>query len=179
MASTLVRRRGAKAARPSPVKSPAKGKSRAGARNGHDDIRLWLRLLYCASHIESIVQSRIMSDFGISLARFDLMSQLERVGGGLTMSEVSRRMMVSNGATTSLVDKLVEDGLVQREAHPEDRRTTLLHLTDQGRERFLAMAAEHESWIKTLLADLNGTAKQDLLSGLGALKQHLEKLDAE
>ena len=107
------------------------------ARNGHDDIRLWLRLLYCSSHIESIVQSRIMGEFGISLARFDLMSQLERVGGGLTMSEVSRRMMVSNGATTSLVDKLVEDGLVQREAHPEDRRTTLLHLTSQGRERFL------------------------------------------
>src|SRR5215510_9974201 len=137
MASTLAKRRSARA-------TPGKGKARAPARNDHDDIRLWLRLLYCASHIESIMQSRIMNDFGISLARFDLLSQLERVGGGLTMSEVSRRMMVSNGATTSLVDKLVEDGLVQREAHPEDRRTTLLHLTKQGRERFLEMAAEHE-----------------------------------
>jgi DNA-binding MarR family transcriptional regulator len=125
------------------------------------------------------MQSRIKNEFGISLARFDLMAQLERVGGDLTMSEVSRRMMVSNGATTSLVDKLVEDGLVQRKAHPEDRRTTLLHLTPQGRERFLAMAAEHEDWIVTLLADLSGGAKKDLLSGLGALKQHLEKLDAE
>jgi DNA-binding MarR family transcriptional regulator len=179
MASTLARRRGAKAARPSPAKSPAKGKSRAGARSGHDDIRLWLRLLYCASHIESIVQSRIMSDFGISLARFDLMSQLERVGGGLTMSEVSRRMMVSNGATTSLVDRLVEDGLVVREAHPEDRRTTLLNLTDEGRERFLEMAAEHEQWIISLLARLDGSAKHQLLSGLGALKHHLEKLEAD
>jgi DNA-binding MarR family transcriptional regulator len=157
----------------------AGAKPRTAARNGHEDIRLWLRLLYCSSHIESIMQSRIMGSFGISLARFDLMSQLERVGGGLTMSEVSRRMMVSNGATTSLVDKLVEDGLVQREAHPEDRRTTLLHLTEQGRERFLAMAAEHEEWITDLLADLKGTARQDLLSGLGALKQHLENLDAE
>src|SRR5262245_24232318 len=132
----------------------AGAKPRAAARASHDDIRLWLRLLYCSSHIESIMQSRIMGAFGISLARFDLMSQLERVGGGLTMSEVSRRMMVSNGATTSLVDKLVEDGLVQRAAHPDDRRTTLLHLTQPGRERFLAMAAEHESWIKRLLADL-------------------------
>lgn len=175
MASTLVRRRGAKAARP----SPAKSKARAGARNGHDDIRLWLRLLYCASHIESIVQSRIMSDFGISLARFDLMSQLERVGGGLTMSEVSRRMMVSNGATTSLVDRLVEDGLVVREAHPEDRRTTILNLTEEGRERFLAMAAHHEQWIVSLLAGLDGSTKQQLLGGLGALKHHLEKLEAD
>ena len=175
MASTLAKRRTAKSARPAPGRS----KPRAGARDGHDDIRLWLRLLYCASHIESIVQSRIMSDFGISLARFDLMSQLERMGGGLTMSEVSRRMMVSNGATTSLVDRLVEDGLVVREAHPEDRRTTLLHLTKEGRERFLAMAAEHEQWIIGLLADLDGSAKQQLLGGLGALKHHLEALEAD
>ncbi|HEY3146431.1 MAG TPA: MarR family transcriptional regulator [Dongiaceae bacterium] len=173
MASTLAKRRSARAARSAP------GKSKPRARNGHDDIRLWLRLLYCASHIESIVQSRIMSDFGISLARFDLMSQLERVGGGLTMSEVSRRMMVSNGATTSLVDRLVEDGLVKREAHPEDRRTTILHLTEQGRERFLAMAAEHEQWIINLLTGLDGSAKQELLSGLGALKHHLEELEAD
>ena len=175
MASTLVKRRGAKAARP----NPAKSRPRAGARNGHDDIRLWLRLLYCASHIESIVQSRIMNDFGISLARFDLMSQLERAGGGLTMSEVSRRMMVSNGATTSLVDRLVEDGLVVREAHPQDRRTTILHLTAEGSERFLAMAAEHEQWIVSLLAGLDGSAKQQLLGGLGALKHHLEELEAD
>jgi len=164
----------AKAAKKKPTRTGARV-----ARNGHDDIRLWLRLLYCSSHIESIMQSRIMGEFGISLARFDLMAQLERVGGGLTMSEVSRRMMVSNGATTSLVDKLVEDGLVEREAHPEDRRTTLLHLTEQGRARFLAMAREHEQWIVRLLTGLDESAKQDLLSGLGTLKHHLEKLDAE
>ena len=171
--------RKATAPRSAPGKRTARARPGSSARNGHDELRLWLRLLFCASHIESILQSRITGDFGISLARFDLLAQLERAGGGLTMSEVSRRMMVSNGATTSLVDRLVEDGFVIREAHPEDRRTTLLHLTRQGRDRFLAMAAEHEEWIVTLLADLDGPAKKDLLSGLGALKQHLEKLDAE
>lgn len=175
MTAKLLKRRTARKTRP----VVGKAKPRFAARNGHGDLRLWLRLLFCASHIESIMRSRIMNEFGISLARFDLMSQLERVGGGLTMSEVSRRMMVSNGATTSLVDKLVEDGLVQREAHPEDRRTTLLHLTEQGRERFLAMARDHEDWIIKLLEGLDGAAKQDLLGGLAALKQHLEKLDAE
>lgn len=164
--------------RKAPAKRSAK-KPRAMPRNGRDDIRLWLRLLFCASHIESMLQSWITGKFGISLARFDLMSQLERVGAGLTMSEVSRRMMVSNGATTSLVDRLVEDGLVLREAHPVDRRTTILHLTDQGRKRFLAMAGEHEQWVKSLLAELDSSAKQDLLSGLAALKHHLEKLDAQ
>ena len=173
MARRISRLRSKKSDRP----AQGRGKTRASARDGHDDLRLWLRLLYCASHIESMLQSKISSDFGISLARFDLLSQLERVGAGLTMSEVSRRMMVSNGATTSLVDKLVEDGLVLREAHPIDRRTTILHLTEQGRKRFLAMASEHERWVIGLLAEVDATTKQHLLSGLGTLKQHLEGLD--
>jgi DNA-binding MarR family transcriptional regulator len=120
----------------------------------HADIRLWLRLLYCTSRIETALQSKLTAEFGMSLARFDLLAQLERAPNGLTMTELSRQMMVSNGATTSLVDRLAEDGLLQRAAHPSDRRTTIISLTDLGRARFLE-------------------AKAELLSGLGALKQHL------
>jgi len=139
----------------------------------HADIRLWLRLLYCASHIETALQSKLTAEFGMSLARFDLLSQLERAEGGLTMTELSRQMMVSNGATTSLVDRLAEDGLLQRTPHPSDRRTTIISLTPLGRERFLDIAREHEGWVIGLLDGLSGEAKAELLSGLGALKQHL------
>ena len=139
----------------------------------HADIRLWLRLLYCASHIETALQSKLTAEFGMSLARFDLLSQLERAEGGLTMTELSRQMMVSNGATTSLVDRLAEDGLLQRTPHPSDRRTTIISLTPLGRERFLDIAQEHEGWVIGLLDGLSGEAKAELLSGLGALKQHL------
>jgi len=139
----------------------------------HADIRLWLRLLYCAGRIETQLQSRLTAEFGMSLARFDLLSQLERAPGGLTMTELSRQMMVSNGATTSLVDRLSDDGLLQRAQHPSDRRTTIISLTDRGRKRFLEIAQEHEGWVIGLLEGLSAEAKAELLSGLGALKQHL------
>ena len=139
----------------------------------HADIRLWLRLLYCASHIETALQSRLTAEFGLSLARFDLLAQLERASNGLTMTELSRQMMVSNGATTSLVDRLAEDGLLQRAPHPSDRRTTIIRLTEAGRTRFLEIAREHEGWVIGLLEGLSAEAKAELLSGLGALKQHL------
>jgi len=139
----------------------------------HADIRLWLRLLYCTSRIEQQLQSRLTAEFGMSLARFDLLSQLERAPNGLTMTELSRQMMVSNGATTSLVDRLAEDGLLQRTPHPSDRRTTIISLTGAGREKFLAIAREHEVWVIGLLEGLSAEAKAELLSGLGALKQHL------
>ena len=146
-----------------------------GARpDEHADIRLWLRLLFCAGNIESRLQSRINDRFGISLARFDLLAQLERSSDGLTMTELSRRMVVSNGATTSLVDRLEEDGLLKRLPHPADRRATIIRLTARGRARFLSVAKEHEVWVTELLGPLDTDVKTMLQAGLGILKRHLE-----
>jgi len=169
----------------SPLKSQAKPSgiakpvpNRDAAAKDHLEIRIWLRLLSCASRLESILQSRIAKEFGTSLARFDVMSQLERSGEGLTMTETSRRMMVTNGAITSLVDRLVDEGFVMRESHPEDRRTTILRLTESGRERFHVMAAEHEQWVIGLLSGIDRQTKQELAKSLSVLKHHLDELGA-
>ena len=152
--------------------------NRETAPKDHLEIRIWLRPLASASRLESILQSRFTREFGISLARFDVLSQLERSDDGLTMTETSRRMMVTNGAITSLVDRLVDEGFVMREAHPEDRRTTILRLTDSGRERFHTMAAEHEQWVVGLLSGVDKQTKQDLVKNLAVLKHHLDGLGA-
>jgi DNA-binding MarR family transcriptional regulator len=147
------------------------------ARVNHLEIRIWLRLLACANRIETALQRKIVSAFGISLARFDLLAQLERSDGVLTMTEASRRMMVTNGAITGLVDRLTHEGFVIREPHPNDRRTILVRLTDQGRRRFLAMAREHESWTVALLSGLGAEDKKQLLANLGALKRQLDGVE--
>src|ERR1700722_15825755 len=152
---------------PGPVPSEA-------PRANHLEIRIWLRLLACANRIETALQRRIVGEFGISLARFDLLAQLERAGGMLTMTDASRRMMVTNGAITGLVDRLAQEGFVAREPHPTDRRTIQVRLTDEGRGRFLAMARENEGWAASLLAGVKVQEKEQLLSGLGALKRQLD-----
>ena len=53
------------------------------------------------------IRQRLRNSFDITLARFDLMAQLERHPEGLTMGELSRRMMVSGG--NSLMYLGVED----------------------------------------------------------------------
>jgi DNA-binding MarR family transcriptional regulator len=148
-----------------------------GAR-AHLEIRIWLRLLTCANRIETVLQRKIAAAFGISLARFDLLAQLERAGGVLTMTDASRRMMVTNGAVTGLVDRLVEEGFVARQPHATDRRTILVRLTEAGRRRFLEMAREHESWIAGLLSGLEREGKEQLLASLGALKRQLDGAEA-
>jgi DNA-binding MarR family transcriptional regulator len=148
-------------------------------RANHLEIRIWLRLLACANRIETALQRRIVSAFGISLARFDLLAQLERAGGLLTMTDASKRMMVTNGAVTGLVDRLAQEGFVIREPHPKDRRTIFVRLTEEGRGRFLAMAREHEGWTIALLSGLDAEGKKQLLVNLDALKRQLDGVEPE
>jgi hypothetical protein len=75
-----------------------------------DELRLWLRLLTCTNLIEGEVRSRLRERFDVTLPRFDLMAQLDKAPDGMTLSDVSKRMMVSNGNVTGLVERLVESG---------------------------------------------------------------------
>ena len=70
------------------------------------ELRLWLRLLTCTTLIENEVRRRLRDNFDITLPRFDLLAQLDRTPNGMTLGELSQRMMVSNGNVTGLVDRL-------------------------------------------------------------------------
>jgi DNA-binding MarR family transcriptional regulator len=150
--------------------------ARAG-RGDHAVLRLWLRLLASTTQIENEVRRRLRERFGISLARFDYMAQLDRAKGGLKMSELSRLLMVTGGNVTGLTDELARDGLVSREASPGDRRAWIVRLTPKGKAAFAAMADEHERWIRELFAGFDADAVAALHSQLGTLRVHLlEKL---
>jgi DNA-binding MarR family transcriptional regulator len=139
----------------------------------HEALRLWLRMLTCTMVVERHVRARLRERFGMSLPRFDLMAQLERAPDGLRMSELSRRLMVSGGNVTSLVDQLVAEHLVERTDVPGDRRASAVRLTPGGREVFLAMAQEHEAWVVELAGGLSAAEQRRLHQLLGRLKHSL------
>ncbi len=137
------------------------------------EIRIWLRMLTCTTQIENIIKSKLRREFSTTLARFDVLAQLDRFPNGLTMSEVSRHLMVSNGAITGLVDKLEASGFVTRGDHEQDKRTVVVRLTDAGRAQFRRMAIRHEEWIISLLGELSREAQTELLRDLTLLKHVL------
>jgi len=130
-----------------------------------DELRLWLRMLTCTTLIEGTIRTRLRDTFGVTLPRFDLMAQLDRAPEGMTLSDVSRRMMVSNGNVTGLVERLVESGHLERRTAAHDRRAQVIRLTDLGRAEFRAMAAAHEAWIAEMFEGLS-RAEVDLLMRL-------------
>jgi DNA-binding MarR family transcriptional regulator len=123
--------------------------------------------------IENIVKAKLRKEFGTSLARFDVLAQLDRFPDGLTMSEVSRHLMVSAGAITGLVDKLEKAGLVVREDQAQDKRTVMVRLTATGRTQFRRMARRHEEWIVDVLSELPVAGQRELLRELTSLKAAL------
>ncbi len=135
------------------------------------ELRLWLRMLTCSTVIQSEIRRRLKAQFGVTLPRFDLMAQLEKAPDGLTLGQLSRRMMVSNGNVTGLVERLSRDGLLERRANAADRRSALVALTENGRTTFVAMAKEHGEWIADFFRDLSDADIERLMSLLGRSKE--------
>jgi len=145
----------------------------SGSRaNDHRALRLWLRLLTCTQLIEGQVRGRLRERFATTLPRFDLMSQLERHPQGLKMNELSRRMMVTGGNVTGIVDQLAAEGLVERQTDPADRRALRVRLTRAGERVFAEMARAHEEWIVATLAGLSRREHAELFRLLAKVKQH-------
>jgi DNA-binding MarR family transcriptional regulator len=139
------------------------------------ELRLWLRLLTCTTLIEGEIRSRLRGAFDMTLPRFDVMAQLDKAPGGMTLGELSQRMMVSNGNVTGLAERLVTQGLLERRASPNDRRAQLVSLTGEGRRAFRAMARTHENWIAEIFAELSPNDIEALMRLLARAKASARK----
>jgi DNA-binding MarR family transcriptional regulator len=143
------------------------------------ELRLWLRLLTCSTLIENGVRKRLRESFDVTLPRFDLMAQLDKTPAGLTLGELSQRMMVSNGNVTSIVEALVGQCMLDRKPSPQDRRAQMVSLTADGRRAFRQMAAAHEDWIAQTFAGLNSAEEEQLMVLLGKAKMSARRAFGE
>jgi DNA-binding MarR family transcriptional regulator len=139
--------------------------------DGKLQTRLWLRLLTCTQLIETEIRGRLRAGFETTLPRFDVLAQLQAAGQALTMGELSDRLMVTTGNVTGLIDAMQKDGLVARQPHPTDRRSTLIAATDSGQALFDRMAPAHRHWIEALTSGLSRAEMALLFELLGKLKE--------
>ena len=144
-----------------------------GALGDRSSVRVWLRLLSCTMAIEKEVQRRF-AERGMTLPRFDVLAALDR-NRELTMGALSGALLVSNGNVTQLVQKLVRDGLIEMRKDPDDRRSSIVRLTDEGQQQFRKLARAHNDWIDQMLAELNFTQRERLYVALGVLKLSIAK----
>ncbi|WP_066796666.1 MarR family winged helix-turn-helix transcriptional regulator [Sphingomonas soli] len=144
-----------------------------GLPDDRDNVRLWLRLLTCTRIIEKSVKRGFADEYNSTLPRFDVMAALERRPEGMTMGQLSKALLVSNGNVTGVVQVLVRDRYVSLTPSPTDGRSSVARLTRLGRDHFAVLAEAHRNWVETMLAGLGREDRSQLYQSLGVLKDLL------
>ena len=132
---------------------------------------MWIRLLGVTRAAEGELREFLRVQHGTTLPRFDVMAALYRRRDGVTMSELSRMLLVSNGNATTVVDRLEADGLVRRTPSETDRRTVFVALTPEGLAQFEGLAAGHEAQVARMFGGLSEAdldALTEILKRMGA-----------
>ncbi|WP_417846182.1 MarR family winged helix-turn-helix transcriptional regulator [Thalassospira povalilytica] len=137
-------------------------------------LRAWLQILKVSRKIEGELREKMRVEFGSTLPRFDVLAALYRERDGMRMSELSKWLMVSNGNVTGIVDRLVAEGLVVRLPVENDRRASIVRLTEAGEKDFAERALVHESWVSDLFSDLSSSDADALIRILRTISHHNE-----
>jgi DNA-binding MarR family transcriptional regulator len=142
-------------------------------------LRLWIRLLRAARAIEAELRERLRKDFAVTLPQFDVMAVLARKEDGMSMTELSRMLMVSNGNVTGIIDRLAAEKLVLRQAPANDRRSYIVRLTPKGASQFSVIAKAHEAWVDELLLDTGPIEAEALIQQLDGLAARVRSEGAQ
>lgn len=160
-----------KAARTQSVARSAQGRQAIGKLES----RTWVRMLGCANLVLASLRARLRAQFGVTLPTFDILAQVQRTPTGPTMSELSRRLLVSKGNVTDLVRRLERRGLLERRADARDARVQHVHLTAEGEKLIRRMLAAHDRWLTAMTGELGQEPLRGLHRSLGELRNVLVK----
>jgi len=136
-------------------------------------LRLWLRLLRTTRAMEAALREHLRLQFAITLPQFDVMAGLARKSEGMSMTELSRMLIVSNGNVTGIIDRLVADDLVARLPAPHDRRALVVRLTPKGQALFANCARAHQEWVDRLLSDFDAAEAETVIRHLDGLPDRI------
>jgi MarR family transcriptional regulator for hemolysin len=110
--------------------------------------------------------------FGISRAQWVVLMRLDR-SEGLKQSELAEILDLQPISLTRLLDRLAENGLIERRADPNDRRANRLYLTPAARPLLKQLAALGEDLMETVLQNVDAASQERLLHDLGTMKDNL------
>jgi DNA-binding MarR family transcriptional regulator len=136
---------------------------------GESELRTWIRFLTTHSAITRELEARLMGAHGLTLSDYDVLVQLARAPEKrLRNIELAKAVVLTRSGVTRLVDGLERDGLVTRCQCPDDKRGSLVQITDVGIVRLREAAATQIEGVRELFLEQlgpEGRAQMDELLG--------------
>lgn len=96
------------------------------------------------------VDARLKSEFGLPLTHFEPMSVIDRIAG-CRVYDIANELGITTGGTSKLVDRIEASGYCRRLPNPDDRRSSLLELTEEGRRLFAKAAVAFDDELQPRL----------------------------
>jgi MarR family transcriptional regulator, 2-MHQ and catechol-resistance regulon repressor len=137
-------------------------------------VELSLKLWVVLSRAFDAVQAHAQADIarrGITIMEFGVMEALYHKGP-LTLGEVQRKILVTSGGVTYLVDRLAAKGLVERRRCETDRRACYAALTPEGEALIRDIFPKHAAAIDRALAGLDEAEKEQAITLLRTLGRY-------
>lgn len=120
--------------------------------------------------------ARVFDAYGLGAATFGVLVTLARLEeeGDVSQRRLMDELNLTSGTISVRMDRLVAEGLVQREPDPDDRRNVRITLTGKGRDLFERVAPEHLANERRLLAPLTAEEEHQLAQLLRKLLLEFE-----
>lgn len=154
-----------------------------GETKAFDDERLTTvgLLMESAAGLRRVFQRRMEEEQSLSNQSFDVLIRLARSPGSeLRMSELAAQTSLTPSGLTRSVDRLQDQGLVDRRVCPEDRRGSFAVLTPTGRALMDRAIPDHIAHIDEVLSNLFTPGEEETLAAsLRRLRDHLYDSGAE
>jgi MarR family 2-MHQ and catechol resistance regulon transcriptional repressor len=144
-----------------------------------DDQELTLKLWIVLSRAQAAIEAHARDDVArhdLTLAEFGILEALHHKGPML-LGEVQKKILVSSGGITYLVDRLEKKGLVERQECPSDRRARFAALTPAGEALIRRIFPGHARALEHATSGLNDEEKQVAIPLLRKLGRHAAELD--
>lgn len=132
-----------------------------------------LNILFTATILYKI-SYKFFKKFDLSDAQFNVLMQLcYAEESSLSQVELSRRLVVNKTDMTGIIDRLEKAQMVERVAHPNDRRVNMIRVTEKGRELVKKIEPHYMEEIFKLMKGLSKQDMQRLIQGLEKVRENI------
>jgi DNA-binding MarR family transcriptional regulator len=111
------------------------------------------------------INARLQESHALPLAFFEPLHLISRTpDDSIRVGDLARRLRITVGGTSKLVDRMEEARLIAREPDPDDRRASRVALTTAGKRKLNAAVKSYEAEVAAILAGVLSPDEQRQMS---------------
>ncbi len=131
-----------------------------GSKQDKDTLDAYIKLMRASDSITARLNKHL-GEHGLTISQFGVMEALHHLGP-LNQRSLGEKLLKSGGNITMVIDNLEKRGWVERKRNPEDRRSVLIHLTDEGGSFIESFFPKHLEKINQEFEPLSTEEKKQL-----------------